>query len=175
MTTSIILDFETLSTKPDAAVTEIGAIAVIRKDFTVIDRLNVHPEIFLQLAAGRTFDRDTILWHKKKNSHISNGTTPIRDATKQLQDFIARHSPHRIWAWGKDFERPLYENLCSTLGLPLQGYDFRKFSCARDAWQNAFGMDHKAPERSHKALQDCLDELRDLHAALKATNLLHVF
>ncbi len=175
MTTSIILDFETLSTEPDAIVTEIGAIAVIRQDFTIIESLNVHPEIFLQLANGRTWSRDTILWHHKKGNHIQNGTTPIREATQQLQAFIARHNPFRIWAWGKDFERPLYENLCRTLGLPISQYDFRKFACARQEYQNAFGLDHKAPERTHKDLQDCKDELRDLHAALKARNLLHMF
>jgi DNA polymerase III epsilon subunit-like protein len=175
MTTSIILDFETLATEPDATVIQIGAIAVIRQDFTIIERLNIHPEIFGQLADGRSFDRDTILWHQKKGTHIQNGRTPIREATAELQAFIERHNSYRIWAWGKDFERPLYENLCRTLGLPIPDYQFRKFACARDAWQNAFGLDHKAPDRTHDALKDCEDELRDLHAALKKTNLLHVF
>ena len=175
ITTSIILDFETLATEPDAVVIEIGAIAVIRKDFTIIERLDIKPEIFHQLASGRTWDRETILWHHEKGHHIQNCTTPIRNATISLRDFIAKHNPYRIWAWGKDFESPLYENLCRTLGLPLRGYDFRNFACARQEYQNAFGRDHKAPERTHRALQDCEDELRDLHAALKKTSQLQVF
>jgi hypothetical protein len=174
--TSLILDFETLSLDPSAIVTEIGIIAVNRADFVTFDSLDIRTAVLPQLAMGRSWDAGTIRWHEKKGTLASIvGQTPIKDAVKSLVAFIEKHNPHRIWAWGKDFERPLFENLCNQLRVEAPDYQYRKFTCARDKWQDAFGVDTKQPERTHHAHQDCLDELRDLHKALDAMNLKHVF
>ncbi len=175
-TTSLILDFETFATDPHATVIEIGAIAVNRSDFTTFSGLNLKPAFLPQIADGRSFNEATARWHISKNTFPRvDGILPITECVRRLADFIAYHNPVRIWAWGKDFERPLYENLCLTCGIQTEAFDFRKFACARDQYQNAFGIHAKAPERTHHAHQDCLDELRDLHAALKSMNLTHVF
>jgi hypothetical protein len=175
-TTSIILDFETLSTTPDAVIIQVGAIAVNRSDFAIYDTLDHRPEIFGQLTIGRQWDTDTIRWHMKNGTIITNpGKITIEQSIRALSMFITHHNPHRIWAWGKDFERPLYENLCRRLSIAVPDYQFRSFACARDQWQNAFGMETQAPKRTHQALQDCKDELRDLHQALTKLNLKHVF
>lgn len=175
-TTSIILDFETLSTTPDAIVTQVGAIAVHRSDFAIYDTLDFRPEIFGQLASGRQWDAETIWWHGKQGNTIQNpAKITIEQAIRALAMFLTHHNPHRIWAWGKDFERPLYENLCRSLKIEVPNYQFLQFACARDQWQNAFGLEAKAPKRTHQALQDCKDELRDLHQALTTLNLKHVF
>lgn len=174
--TSIILDFETLHTKPTAAITEIGVIAVNREDFVAFDSLDLRVAVLPQLAEGRCFDAATIHWHEKKGTLAGIvGQTPLKTAVKSLVDFIDHHNPHRIWAWGKDFERPLYEDLCRQLGILLPAYQYRRFACARDHWQSAFGMEHREPERTHHAHQDCMDELRDLHKALDSMNLKHAF
>lgn len=174
--TSIILDFETLDTTPYAAVIQVGAIAVNRSDFTIYDSLDLRPEIFGQLADGRSLDADTIQWHHKNGHTIANpGKITLKETTKALSLFLTHHNPYRIWAWGKDFERPIYENLCFSTGIEIPHYQFRIFACARDKWQDAFGMETPAPKRTHQALQDCKDELRDLHSALKQLNLTHVF
>lgn len=176
--TSLILDFETLDTSPTAIVTEVGCIALHRSGDTVriIDELELFPDIFGQLANGRTYSRSTLLWHQKKdNSHLTlqSGIT-IEQSTAKLSEFIALHNPSRIWAWGKDFERPLYENLCRFSKIAIPDYQFRRFACARDKWQDAFGLDAKASPRTHRALHDCRDEARDLVTALNALHLFHV-
>lgn len=173
---SLILDFETLDTAPSAAITEIGIIAVRRSTFKVIDHLDMHPHVLPQLASGRTYTSDTIRWAEKKNLLPGQPSTlPLEMAIQMLHSFITHHNPFRIWAWGKDFERPLFENACKHYHINVPDYQFRMFACARDAWQNAFGMDSKPPERTHHAYQDTLDELRDLRAALKKLNLTHMF
>ncbi len=175
-TTSIILDFETLDTAPTAAVTEIGCIAVNRSDFTCFESLDLRPAIIPQLATGRSIDDSTIRWHLRKGTFPKqDNPSPLEDCVRTLAALIAHHKPYRIWAWGKDFERPLYENLCRSLRITIPDYQFRLFTCARDVWQHAHGNDTRPPERTHHAHQDCKDELRDLHTALTKLNLTHVF
>lgn len=186
---SILLDFETLDTSPSAVVTQIGALAIHRGHFAAIDdsataadsldttvRIDLDLPIFPQLAAGRSFSTDTLAWHtsKRTRTQCTTGTPPDR-AARILRDFIEDHKPHRVWAWGKDFERPLLENFTSFHGVHISPFSFKRFACARDRWQDAFGLEAKAPDRTHIAIEDCLAELRDLHAALAAINLLHVF
>jgi hypothetical protein len=173
---SLVLDFETLDKKPTAAITQIGIIAVRRKTFKVIEQLELLPHVIPQLAAARTFSVDTIQWAEKKNLLPGPPSTlPLEIAVKILHAFISFYNPFRIWAWGKDFERPLLENLASQYQLEFPDYQFRKFACARQEWQNAFGMESPPPDRTHHALQDTLDELRDLRSALKKLNITHRF
>lgn len=177
MSLSILLDFETLDTAPTAVVTEIGAIAILREheNVRIIDHLALCPDILGQLADGRTFSRDTILWHQKQPDPVRIVPGPsLAACTTLLAAFIDRHQPRRIWAWGKDFERPLYENICNASGIKVPDYQFRQFACARDQWHNAFGLEAHAPKRTHHALQDCKDELRDLVTALNALDIFHV-
>lgn len=173
--TSLILDFETLDTQPDTIVTEIGCIALQRTGDTVaiVDALELFPDILGQLADGRTFSQDTLHWHLRNGTTLKPYSGMLAGCAAALAGFIERHQPRRIWAWGKDFERPLYENLCRKHGITPPGYQFRIFACARDKWQDAFGMDAKTPPRTHRALQDCRDEARDLVAALNHLNLFH--
>lgn len=175
-TTSAVLDYETYDTSPSAIVTEIGCviIRITGSEAVITDKFYLRPDILGQLADGRTFSKDTLQWHMRNgSSYTLPGDISIADATRRLHDFLKLHDPRRIWAWGKDFERPLYENLCKSAAIPLPAYQFRKFACARDKWQDAFGLEMKAPERTHNALQDCLDETRDLIAALNRLNLFH--
>lgn len=174
--TSILLDFETFNTTPDTIVTEIGCIALERKCDTVsiIDQLELYPCIIGQLADGRTFSQDTLHWHLRNNSTLKPASGLLRTCTQELADFIEHHKPQRIWAWGKDFERPLYENICRSSGINIPAYQYRIFTCARDIWNNAFGTEAKAPTRTHRALQDCKDEARDLVHALNHLNLFHL-
>lgn len=174
--TSLILDFETLSTDPDATVIEIGCLAVNRSDFTAFGGVEFRPTFLPQIASGRSFTADTIEWQRSKDTFPqTDGTMSLVECTRRLAEFIEYHNPHRIWAWGKDFERPLLENICRAAGISLPAYQFRSFACARDIWQHAFGIEHRPEERPHRALADCKSELRDIHAALRHLNLTHVF
>jgi hypothetical protein len=176
-TTSLILDFETLDTSPTSVITEIGCIAVHRSDFVVFDKLDLRPHILHQIADGRTYSQETFDWHKEKQTFPEHdGNIHLSKAVQQLYQFITRHNPVRIWAWGKDFERSLLENIYRSHDIIPPQYQFRTFTCARDHYMTAFGLDAR-PEKpnTHHALQDCIDELPLIHAALKELNRLPAF
>jgi hypothetical protein len=181
---SLVLDFETADSNPtNPVVFEIGIIAITRpaclaagEPSRIVDRLDLQPNHLLQLIDGRTFTADTLRWHISKNTLPTRvGDMTLEAATIQLAYFIARHNPYRIWAWGKDFERTLYENLCGAAGIPMPEYQFRRFACGRDHWQTAFGMDQRPAERSHRAIEDCESEAHDIFAALNHLNAIHAF
>ena len=167
MTTSIVLDIETLDTTPQAVITEIGLVAFNRDDFTPFDELRLVPDLFYQLLRGRSIGEDTIEFHRKNGTlpETTRGITPIA-AIVAIQDFITRHRPHRVWIQGTDFDRPIIEDFCRSELQPLPW----KYSISRDArtlWDTTFpGVKHVP--RPHRAIQDCRATLCDIYTALKA-------
>lgn len=169
MTTSIILDIETLSRRPDALVLEVGLIAFNRADFVPFDCLELFPGFFPQIQSGRHLCAETIAFHTKQ------GTLPTQVgdqcpavAMKALANFIASHKPHRVWIQGPDFDRPILENLCQQHGLALP-WEYWRTADSRTAWNLAFpGVKHD--KRPHRAIADCKATLHDLAKSLIALN-----
>ena len=186
MNTSILLDIETLDTTPTSLITEIAAIAFrvppldpgrplgTLPEPIVLDHLDLTPDFFEQLAAGRTFTADTISFHR------CNGTLPTLDPRMQtpciqvaveIAAFFREHNPKHVWIQGTDFDRPVIEDFFAAVGQPLP-WKYSKSRDARTAWDLAFsGQPH--PKRPHKALEDCQQTIADLISALTELNRLH--
>lgn len=171
--TSLILDIETLSRRPDAIVSEIAALAIqpvsrslVKEGAVETDSLVLHLSIASQLVS-RHFEEETLAFHAKNRSMPESftGTEPLT-ACMTLGMFIAKHQPRTVWIWGKDFDRPVLESLYAQHNLPLP-WQYWQTACARDVWKLAFGDENKPPKRNHKAIDDCRATLRDLTTALK--------
>lgn len=172
MFTSIILDIETLSRKPHAIITEIAAIAVTLHDGepTEVSSIGIDLCIASQLAARRHYEPETIQFHQQHNTLPANfqAQLPLK-AAHDLTQFFDDYPPRTVWIWGKDFDRPILESFYQSLNLPLP-WKYWQTACARDAYKLAFGHDAKPPKRTHSAIADCRDTLRDLTAALTNLN-----
>jgi hypothetical protein len=179
MSTSILFDLETLSLKPTAVVTEIAAIAIhydatSRRPPVVVDEIELFPCIASQIQTYRHICPDTIAFHKKQKSLPKKFATglEIPDALQSFTGFVKTHNPQNIWIWGKDFDRPILEDLYQETHIPFP-FRFSRIHCARDAWHLAYGEDKKPAPRSHHALPDCRASFVDLTAALTATMHIH--
>jgi hypothetical protein len=171
---SAILDLETLDTKPTSLITEIGLIIFNREDLTVIDHVEIKPDFFAQLAAGRTFDPDTIAFHRKQGTLPQldpSSQTDLHFAAAELAQYFREYKPVRVWIQGTCFDRPIVEDFYRSLDQPLP-WHFTSSRDARTAWDIAF-PNERHPKRGHKALDDCQDTLTDLTKALKKLNALH--
>jgi hypothetical protein len=169
MPTSIILDLETLSTRPNSIITEIGVLAFDRETLSVVEGIVITPSLFHQLGVGRHACPDTLAFHRKK------GTLPTeihpqdpREDCSNLRRFFEHHQPHRIWIQGPDFDRPILEDFLRQFGAVLP-WEFWRTRDTRTLWDTAF-PDKKHPPRPHHALDDCLATLDDLKASLIALN-----
>ena len=167
MTTSIILDIETLSRRPNAIITEIGVIAFIREDFTQYGGQCIRPGFYPQIEAGRHLCAETLRFHRK------NGTLPMqvtdedpKTSIRLLADFVREYNPVHIWIQGPDFDRPILESFHQQFGSELP-WDYWRIRDARTAWNLAFpGVKHD--NRPHSALGDCTATLHDLAKSLTA-------
>ena len=175
---SVVIDTETLHTSPSSLITEIGVIAFEPvqhsedNEIVVCDHLEIYPDFWEQLSAGRETNADTIAFHRK------NGTLPILpnphsipciEAATQISAFIREHKPKHVWIQGTDFDRPLIENFFKWLGRPLPWH----FGISRDArtlCDLAFPGE-KHSKRPHKALADCMETLDCIRLAHRKLNL----
>ncbi len=167
--TSIILDIETLSRRPNALITEIGAIAFNRADFVETSCLLLQPGFFEQLQLGRHICPETIQFHKQKKTLPSQlGDMPVKDAVHFLSRFIREHKPERVWIQGPDFDRPIIESFCREVGEDLP-WDYWRTADSRTAWNLAFpGIKHDP--RPHHSVPDCRATLKDLARSLIELN-----
>ena len=165
MNESIIIDIETLSTRTDSLVIEIGAIAFNRDTLSETASMLLTPSFFEQLAAGRHVCPQTIAFHRKKKTLPTTlGDMPLRESIFHLRKFIQHHQPQHVWIQGPDFDRPIIESLCQHVGEPLPWEYFRTRD-TRTVWDVAFpGIKHDS--RPHHAVPDCRATLKDLTAAL---------
>ncbi len=170
--TSVIIDLETLGRTADTIIFEIGAIAFNRSDFVAFDHFLALPCIATQLADYRSFEPETLTFHREKGSLPQSfaGDSPI-DVINGLHSFLKKHKPHRIWIHGKDFDRPIIDSFVSRYDPGLQLYDYWQIKCARDAWDIAFpDPETKRDKRPHRSLPDCRATLRDLARSLISLN-----
>lgn len=176
MHTSILIDTETLGLKPTAIITELSAVAFrIGEDGlpVVTDHIDLRPDFWEQLAARRTYDADTIAFHRANGTLPETNTPnsiPCIQAIVHLAAFVSENRPRNVWIQGTDFDRPLIEDFCAAHNQPLPW----KYSVSRDArtiYAAAFPGEKHA-KRPHKALEDCQATLTDLVAALTKLNAL---
>ena len=165
---SLFIDLETLGTTPASVITEIGAVAFHRGDFSTLDTFESHLDIPSQIVAGRTLSAATIDFHRKHGSLPvewagSNREAP-QDALDRFRIFVRNVKPRRVWIWGADFDRPAIEDVLSSInrGLP---WHFGITRDARTVWDMAF-PDVRHDPRPHRAFEDCMASIRDLRNAL---------
>ncbi len=180
--TSIIIDIETLSCEPTAIITEIGLLAFDRyslepmlhtsipEAFSVVDEFTIHPDLFAQMAAGRTSCPETLAFHRSNETlpTFRELQSPPKVCCHLLRDFIERMRPHRIWIQGPDFDRPILENFCTQFGDSLP-WEFWRTRDSRTLWDLAFPGERHA-SRPHHALPDCRATLADLTKSLQTLN-----
>lgn len=104
MPNSLMLDIETLSTQPEAAVISIGYVAFNQEDGIVdsgghaIKSQDWHGHI----------DPNTVRWWMQQSEaakqYSFSGTTGALDAAAAFAQFFAKHKPVEIWARDPEFD-----------------------------------------------------------------------
>ena len=167
---SAILDLETLSTRPNAVITEIGVLIFNRNDFSIVDELLIIPGFWLQILVDRHLCPNTIRFHLRNGTlPTSGGENDPEESARSLADFLKCFNPHRVWIQGPDFDRPIIEDFCRQYGVAFP-WDFWRTRDTRTVWDLAFPGRKHAP-RPHTALADCHATLQDLRDALNRIGL----
>lgn len=157
----VMLDLETLGTRPGCVVLTLGAIKFNPFD---IDS-QPGPGLYLrldadeQIALGREVQEDTLQWWMKQSDDVreealgEDDRVPLISMYKELNRFLV--GVNNIWAQGPVFDIAILENIYRQQGWPTPWQYWQ----IRDS-RTLFGVHgdprEKNREGHHNALADCV-------------------
>jgi hypothetical protein len=158
----IMLDLETLSTRPNAVILTLGAVKF--NPFSLEDPgpgLYVRPDVDEQIAQGRDVQDETVNWWMNQAEDVreealgTDGRISVEDMYRQLNRFLV--GANSIWAQGPLFDFAILENLYRQYGWPTPWQYWQ----IRDS-RTLFGV-HGDPRVKgkvglHNALEDCVSQ-----------------
>jgi len=173
--TDIMIDLETMSTAPDAAIVSIGAVEMRADGFGETFYRVVDLES--SRAYGGRIDSETILWwmrqgteakaafaseEKLQRSHVCSMLSDLHAWCNRLGPIEER----LLWSNGADFDLPILASAKIRLGQdPLwHHWNSRCFRTLKNLHREV-----KAPERigtDHNALSDAINQARHWHAIM---------
>jgi hypothetical protein len=171
----IMLDLETLSTKPDATVLTFGACKFNPYKQEDIDkgiyfRINVDEQITL----GRDVDDSTVEWWGKQAEDVreealgDGDRITLEQFTKELNRFIV--GAKNIWAQGPVFDIVILENLYRQLGLPCP-WQFWQIRDSRTLLSTHGDPREKNKVGLHNALEDAVSQAQAVQHVFNACSI----
>lgn len=156
----VMLDLETLGTRPDCVILTLGAVK-----FNPYTKEDPGPGLYLrinadeQIARGREVQEDTLAWWMKQDEEVreealgEEGRVSVEDMYKQLNKFLV--GVNNIWAQGPVFDIAILENLYRQYGWPTP-WQYWQISDSRTLFK-VHGDPRKAGRAAaHNALADCV-------------------
>lgn len=165
---NIIIDLETLSTAPDAAILSIGAVAVD------VDRMRICNNFYRAInpdqdAWGRKTDPRTLEWwntkvHPETKQEAFGGLSPLPIVLQQLRDWMrkVRGGMGAIGVWGNGvaFDNVILKSAYDECDIPA-AWHYRYDRCYRTlaSFYPHIKLEAKNAQ-PHHALYDALYEAR---------------
>lgn len=156
----VMIDLETMSTAPDAAIVSIGAVVFDPR----YGKINRNRTFYMELdwdTQNRRTDSSTIEWWDKQTEEAReglNGMDELDDALKQLADFLPQDA--RVWGNGSVFDIGILENAYrqSKISIPWKFWNVRDCRTILDMYESQRGGFSKTANRqgAHNALDDAI-------------------
>ena len=176
MTTAVMLDLETLGTRPDCVIMTLGAVKFDPFD---PDR-EPGPGIYLrmdlneQLALGRTVDDSTINWWAQQPESVrteawdNTDRVTIAELKSNLNRFLV--GVDDIWSQGPVFDIAILEDLyrSQNWGFPWSFWQIRD---SRTLFKVAYYKLESNRDQAHNALVDCFYQAQAVQTIYKRLNI----
>lgn len=185
--THLIIDIETLSTKPNAVVLSLGCVHFqfeSRKTFSeyLENGFYVKLDVKAQMDSGRKMQKETVGWWLSQSAEARLVTKPSaedvhpRDALEQFSRYVSSVRQFEgfddncfVWSRGSNFDFPIIESLHDTFGMqtPYSTWSIRDLKTMFDVltggnrgqYQPVSGTPREFLK--HNALHDvCMDAIR---------------
>lgn len=170
----IMLDIETLDTKPSAVVLSIAAVRFdIHNEGSISDEFHAHIDIQDSLSMGRTVSGSTILWWlgqevdaRMRVAHARR--EPVKIVLERLAKFIK--SDDRVWGNGAAFDNVIMSSLFNDAGIaqPWRFYNDRCFRTLKNMHANVTAPEFAGVQ--HDALDDAIHQARHLQRIYQAVS-----
>jgi hypothetical protein len=167
MTLHIMLDLETLGTKPGAVIRSIGAVAFDPRALTLGAPFYANVDRASCEAIGLLVDPDTEAWWAKQSpearARLETDPLPIGEAISRFEVFWREAEGRQIWGHGASFDAPILEAAFRALGRRTPW----PFSACRDT-RTLYEMAGVEPDRTdglhHDALADAMSQAKAVQA-----------
>lgn len=164
----LMLDLETMSTKPDSAIIAIGAV-VADENFNVVAEFEVCVDPQDAMRYGRC-DGETVLWWLQQQAWRKawSGEASLLSALHRLLDFLVpfQNQITEVWANPPSFDLVILKNALNQFNLewPFSHRDERDF---RTYWKMTckrlkVDLNRIEPNEPHMPLSDCLAQIQSL-------------
>lgn len=168
---NVMLDIETLGTKPGCIILSIGAIAF--NPFSDALGAEFYSNINANNAAmcGFFTDPNTVKWWEKQSqqakAHLIINPLPIAEALKNFIEWFKSIGGEKVWCHGATFDVPIVEHALKFLGMVAPW----KYSAIRDTRTiyDIFQIDINTVPREgtyHNALHDAKHQASCIQKAL---------
>lgn len=177
MTTCVMLDLETLGTRPDCVILTVGAIKFdpFKYDQEPGPGLYLRLNVDEQLKLGRTTDDSTIDWWAQQDPRVrdealynDHDRVDIATLRRDLNKFLV--GVEYIWAQGPAFDIVILEDLYRSQcwGFPWHFWQIRDS-------RTLFGVHgdprEKGRDQAHNALLDCYYQAQAVQKIYKSLGL----
>lgn len=175
MATNMMIDLETLDTRPSAVVFQAGVLVfkdVLGGDTRgniILEKKIFHLDILDQIMAGRTIDPDTVQWWRVQSPDSwhrhPDEITKTGHMFQEISRMYGEHGVGSLWANSPSFDCVLMRALCESLKIEWGFPTFREDMDLRTL-KKLFQMKGRKIETSgkattHNALKDCEDQFHD--------------
>jgi hypothetical protein len=163
---NIMLDLETLSTQPDAAVFEVALVPFGVEGPDLGDALHV-----LFVPETGHIDVSTVKWWLKHAEvcRLPDASMSERDAVNRIRSWLSQRSEYTLWGMPASFDCIILEQLLKRHGEHLY-INFRQWRDVRTLREQAGWPETKPPEGhiSHHALHDAVRQIHTVLACWEA-------
>ena len=167
----VMLDLETLSTRPDATILTFGACKF--NPYTqhdIVDGIYFRVNVDEQTELGRHVDDNTIEWWSKQAEDVyseafnSEDRISLEQFSQELNRFVV--GADNIWAQGPVFDIVILENLYRQLGLPTP-WQFWQIRDSRTLLSTLGDPREKNKAGLHNALEDAVSQAQAVQFVYK--------
>jgi hypothetical protein len=163
-----MIDIETLSTKPNAVILNIGAIGFDPFTNSVYDQHVVYHRVSTDDQDNRDIDDDTVAWWSQQGEEAQveafseDNRVPLEEALDDLSQLVRKCG--RIWANGISFDMTILEDAYKgyNKALPWKYYRVLDARTLYKLCPNAGRLGN-----DHHALADCVNQVTLLQKCIK--------
>lgn len=164
-----MIDIETLSRLPTAAVVSIGAVNFSFKR-GLLEEFKVNISAKSCKDHGLHIEKETLDWwaSQSKEARMAWMANPVslEEGLTQLEDFLGKNKDRMVWCNGASFDFPAIRNACIAVGKELP-WSYRNEMCQRTI-NTVLGVSNNVVRQGenqglhHDALEDAKEQARYL-------------
>lgn len=168
----VMIDLETLGTRPGCALLSIGAAVFRPTGEGVGDTFYMNIDRNSCFGLEMHVDEGTVKWWSQQSQEAQDALMVdprhINDVVAEFDIWFKKNEGQQVWAQGSNFDPVLWDEACKKVGVSAPW----KFFNARDTRTvyEAFGLDSRTIKRQgtyHNALDDVLHQVRCVQTAFK--------